>query len=67
MNDFIKDSTTGFVAADELALLAEEPSDLAAAGTPATIIPATAITTVIVGASAALQGACPTSGCTVRC
>jgi hypothetical protein len=64
MSDILMDATTGFVSEDELVQLAEEPSELAAGtGIPC----ATAISGVIVGASAALQGGCPTSGCTHRC
>ncbi|MGW2373376.1 class II lanthipeptide, LchA2/BrtA2 family [Kitasatospora sp. NPDC001683] len=61
MSDILMDASTGFVSADELVLLAEEPDDLAA-GTGVWCA-----TAVIVGASAALQGGCPTSGCTTRC
>ncbi len=64
MSDILMDATTGFVSEDELVLLADEPSELAA-GTG--LLCVTAVTGVVVGASAALQGGCPTSGCTNRC
>ncbi|WP_030075694.1 class II lanthipeptide, LchA2/BrtA2 family [Streptomyces baarnensis] len=66
MGDIAMTDATGYVSADELVELADAPESLAAGFTP-TIIPATAVTTVIVGASAAMQGGCPTSGCTKRC
>ncbi|MFE5871740.1 hypothetical protein ACFQ6V_24270 [Streptomyces roseifaciens] len=64
MSDILMDATTGFISAEELTEIAEEPSELAAgaaASTPWCAIGATA------GISAALQGGCPTSGCTWRC
>ncbi|MCQ8769244.1 hypothetical protein V7793_11645 [Streptomyces sp. KLMMK] len=67
MSDIIMDATTGFVSAEELVQLAEEPNELAAGAAATGILCATAITGVITTASAALQGGCPTSGCTVRC
>ncbi|GHI88921.1 class II lanthipeptide, LchA2/BrtA2 family [Streptomyces xanthophaeus] len=66
MGNIAMNDATGYVSADELIELADAPDALAAGFTP-TIIPATAISTVIVGGSAALQGGCPTSGCTKRC
>ncbi|WP_156727570.1 class II lanthipeptide, LchA2/BrtA2 family [Streptomyces apocyni] len=63
MGNIAMNDATGYVSADELVELADAPESLAAGITP-TILPATG---VIVGASAALQGGCPTSGCTKRC
>ncbi|MFE1766794.1 hypothetical protein ACFW81_21600 [Streptomyces angustmyceticus] len=67
MSDILKDSTTGFVSEEELVQLAEEPNELAAGAAATGILCATAITSAITVASSALQGGCPTSGCTVRC
>ncbi|MFE1828592.1 class II lanthipeptide, LchA2/BrtA2 family [Streptomyces yangpuensis] len=59
MSTIAMNDATGYVSADELVELADAPESLAAGWTP-TIIAATAV-------SAAMQGGCPTSGCTKRC
>ncbi|GHB75147.1 hypothetical protein GCM10010347_51880 [Streptomyces cirratus] len=61
MGDIAMNDATGYVSAEELIELSEAPDSLAAGWTP------TIITTVVVGASAAMQGGCPTSACTKRC
>lgn len=61
MDNIAMNDITGYVSADELVELADAPESLAAGWTPALV------TSVVVGASAAMQGGCPTSGCTTRC
>ncbi|MGK5547539.1 hypothetical protein ACSNOH_22800 [Streptomyces sp. URMC 127] len=67
MSDILMDATTGYISADELVELAEEPSELAAGAAASSILCAAGVTTAITTASAAMQGGCPTSGCTWRC
>ncbi|MFE5492205.1 hypothetical protein ACFQ7Z_19980 [Streptomyces virginiae] len=67
MSAIVKDATTGFVSEEELVQLAEEPSELAAGAAASGILCGAGITTAITTFSAAMQGGCPTSGCTGRC
>ncbi|MFI9365851.1 hypothetical protein ACIG5E_33090 [Kitasatospora sp. NPDC053057] len=63
MSDILMDASTGFIPVDELVELAAEPDEIAVG----TILQTTAVITAATAISAALQGACPTSGITPRC
>ncbi|WIE65092.1 class II lanthipeptide, LchA2/BrtA2 family [Curtobacterium sp. MCLR17_036] len=58
------DRSTGYVAEDELVLLADDGVDAGVAGT--TTVPC-GVAGTIIAASAALPGFCPTGACTSKC